>query len=1026
MSRLALARLAHTWRRWMPVVLGLAVAIAIPVVVSAVGSATAVSALRRQLADLPPGERSVTVSYNGILDRAELARLDGMVRTAVPRIAAPTIRRQMLFRQIAEGGGAGAGSFVLAGADDLSGGVRVLSGRLPAACTPTRCEVAVLAGAPAPPSALGLVVVGRVERRDPLLLSGTFDPGPGVPVLIGDGVERVAALSSLSSFGRSTGLVSSLDAERVRRIGLDAWVREGAAVAEDLWRDGEGLVVTAPVEVVREQDRRARLSTQRFGLLGSSMAVLLLATAVVGGASVRHDHVAFIAALRLRGAGNRQVMRLSAVEVSSVTIAGGLLGVAIGAAGVVVIGVRTGLPAGPTLAEALRSATPLGLGLLVVGGVLIWLTLRGRPMWSAVGGTALATAAGAALLAVRGGVGTSDGGDPLLTLLPALVLASAALGAGGAWPAFARLGTRLLPRRALAARLGVGAVAGRPLRPAATAALLTAAVAAATFAASYRATLEAGAADQAAYAVPLDARLVVGRAGQRPQDAVGPAVLREVTGGRPGAVVPVVRAAASVRLDAEQGAPVQLIGLSPQALTRIARWSAVTGAPPGGVSGPQELVTRLGVPGVPAGTLLPVGRALRIPTDVPLEIAATAHLRSPDGRERAVPLAVEGSGGSVGLSARLPDLRDASGAMTRLALVAISLRQPADSATVRQHNLGEGGRDRAAPTGAFTLGLPEVDGTPVAGAWTRWATGAGQSGQVVTTGSSGGSLAVAYRLVNSVVVLDGRAGAPGGPGRPLPVIADAATAATARDGRITLTLDAVPLPAQVVGVLDRFPTTAGRFVVADGDALAAVIDARTPGAGQAAEVWLDLPVRSAGPGWQEGQAARVALAGAPFDRVEVRLRTAEESQARSDPVARAASGLLAGTALAVLVIAALALVLLVVGERREDAARSFAWEADGVTPRQLRATLWWRAAAVAALAVPLGIAVGIGLSGATARLVAVTAVAGSPQPPLTAATGVGWAVGLLLAGSAGALSVAGVIAGSMMREHFPTRVWGRR
>ncbi len=174
------------------------------------------------------------------------------------------------------------------------------------------------------------------------------------------------------------------------------------------------------------------------------------------------------------------------------------------------------------------------------------------------------------------------------------------------------------------------------------------------------------------------------------------------------------------------------------------------------------------------------------------------------------------------------------------------------------------------------------------------------------------------------------------------------------------------------------------------------------------------------------QAARVALAAAPFDRVEVRLRTAEESQARSDPVARSASGLLAGTALAVLVIAALALVLLVVGEHREDAARSCAWEADGVTPRQLRATLWWRAVAVAAMAVPLGIAVGIGLSGATARLVAVTAVAGSPQPPLTAATGVGWAVSLMLAGSAGALLVAGVIAGSMMRERFPTRVWSRR
>jgi len=558
MSSLVFARLAHAWRRWTPVALGLAVAVAIPILVAAVGSATAVSALRRQLADLPPGERSVTVSYNGIIDAAELARLDGLVREAVPRISAPTVRRQMLFRQLAEGGGAGAGAFVLAGADDLAGAVRLVSGRLPASCTPTRCEVVELGGpAVVPPAGLGLIVVGQAERTDPLLLSGTFDPGPGVPILIGDGVERVSALAALSSFGRSTGWVSALDADRVRAIGLDAWVRAGAQVARDLWRDGEGLVVTAPVDVVREQDRRARLSTQRFGLLGSSMAVLLLATAVVGGASLRHDHAAFLTALRLRGARRDQVGSLAIVEVAAVTVAGGVLGAVLGAAGVAVIAARSALSYGVTLAEALRSAAPLGLGLLLASGALVGLTLRGRPMWSAVGGGALTAALGAVLLAVRGGVGTAGGGDPLLTLLPALVLAATALGAARIWPALARLGARTLPRQALAARLGLGAVAGRPLRPAATAALLTAAVAAATFAASYRATLDTGAADQAAYAVPLDARLVVGRPGQRPQDAADPATLRAVTGGRSGAVVPVVRAAASVRVDAEQGAPVQ-------------------------------------------------------------------------------------------------------------------------------------------------------------------------------------------------------------------------------------------------------------------------------------------------------------------------------------------------------------------------------------------------------------------------------------------------------------------------------------
>ena len=67
-----------------------------------------------------------------------------------------------------------------------------------------------------------------------------------------------------------------------------------------------------------------------------------------------------------------------------------------------------------------------------------------------------------------------------------------------------------MPRRSVAARLGLAAVTGRPLRPAATAALLTAAVATSVFAGAYRATLDRGAADQAAFAVPLDARVQTG------------------------------------------------------------------------------------------------------------------------------------------------------------------------------------------------------------------------------------------------------------------------------------------------------------------------------------------------------------------------------------------------------------------------------------------------------------------------------------------------------------------------------------
>jgi hypothetical protein len=726
--------------------------------------------------------------------------------------------------------------------------------------------------------------------------------------------------------------------------------------------------------------------------------VLLLGTAVIGGAAVRRDHEAFLAALRIRGASGTQLRALTAAEVAAVAAAALAAGLGLGALGAALLAARTGLPALPTAADAVAGALPATGVLGAAAAALLAVTLRGRAAWSLVGGTALACALGAVLVLVRGQVGTGGGRDPLLTLLPALVLLAAALAVARGWPGLTRLGLRTLPRRAVAARLGVSAAAGRPLRPAATAALLTAAIAAATFATAYRATLERGAADQAAYAVPLGARLTIGTTGRRPQDAVEPARLLSAVNGDPGAVVPVVRSAASVRITAEEGEAVQLLGMAPAALPRIARWAAVTGAGPD--SDPATLAARIAVAVPGAGTPLPAGRVLTIATGAPLTLAATAHLRTADGRERGVPLRVDGTGPSAGLTAEVPALAVADGSSAALWLVAISLRLPTDSADRRQHNLGEGRSDRAAPTGTIALGGVAVDGRAVRSPWQGWSAAGART--------TGAALTVDYSLDTGVLILDGRATGPGGaPSDPLPMIVDDRTAAQAAAGQVTFVLDGGALPVRVVAALARFPTTSGRFAIADGAALARVIDSRTPGAGQATEVWLD--------------GAGEALTRPPFDQVAVSRRTSVEAGLRSDPVARSASGLLLGTALAVLLVAGLALVLLVSGERRDDAARAYAWEADGVAPGTLRAALWWRAVAVTVPAAPVGVAAGLGLSLLAARMVAVTAVATTPQPPLVSATGLGWAlsalgltVGLALAGSY-------LVAATALREPLPVR-----
>jgi signal transduction histidine kinase len=146
---------------------------------------------------------------------------------------------------------------------------------------------------------------------------------------------------------------------------------------------------------------------------------------------------------------------------------------------------------------------------------------------------------------------------------------------------------------------------------------------------------------------------------------------------------------------------------------------------------------------------------------------------------------------------------------------------------------------------------------------------------------------------------------------------------------------------------------------------------------------------------------------------------------RSDPVARAASGLLLASAGLVLGIAGLALLALVVAERREDAARLYAWEADGLSPSRVRTALWWRAVAVVLPAVPIGALAGAVLATLTARLVAVTAAATEARPPLVSGLGLGAATVTLASVLAGLLAVAALICAGTAREPLPRRDRGR-
>ena len=68
--------------------------------------------------------------------------------------------------------------------------MRLTSGRLPKPCSGGRCEVLLIGNRePDLDPDLGITIVGRAVLTDPVVLAGTFDPGPDTPVLLTSDLE---------------------------------------------------------------------------------------------------------------------------------------------------------------------------------------------------------------------------------------------------------------------------------------------------------------------------------------------------------------------------------------------------------------------------------------------------------------------------------------------------------------------------------------------------------------------------------------------------------------------------------------------------------------------------------------------------------------------------------------------------------------------------------------------------------------------------------------------------------------------
>ena len=559
----------------------------------------------------------------------------------------------------------------------------------------------------------------------------------------------------------------------------------------------------------------------------------------------------------------------------------------------------------------------------------------------------LALAVAAAL--VRGAADTEEvlrggGSGALLIALPVAVVAIVGIVAARVLPRLVLLVARALPDRRLTARLALLSIARRPGAGATAVAFLVVSIGLAVFAGTYRATLEQGRRDQAAFALGADL------------------VLRE---------------------DLSRLVPVREVA-TPERLQRLG--PRVAAAPvlraTGNVAGLSD-VTGVAVLGVEPALLRTLrGSDLELPS-----LAVPARPRRPEARRHAAVARALVDTGRERRGRASPPGRQLRASPARQSAPCPSARL--DAPRVSGSSLRRGSRS-AAPMRAFPRSgrsscraLPGVD-------YRTWVGVGGatfRDGRLDVTLS--GQVDTWFRPRQA---LDGRA---------LPAVVSSSLAELAdEDGRLVLQVGGRPVALRVVRTAERFPSTRGDFAIADRAGLEAALNLADPGSGFPTEVWANAADADA------ERAARSTLRRAPFDALVLDSRVEREQALRDDPISSGSLAMLAIAAAAAFLLALFALALTTLADLRDDRDALLDLESQGASPGTLRRVVRIRQLVVGLAGLVGGVVAGAILAGIVTDVVAVSASGTSPVPPLEPSTDPGLVLaGLVLLGLVGAAIV---------------------
>ena len=950
---LGLLRARSGGGRSLLVLVGVAAAAALLAAVLVGSAAAERRSLEQSIERLSPAERAVRAGWFGIPAQAEpYERLDRAARRSFGEVISRPPTRTVLFREKTIGG-----AYVSLGAvDGLGRWVRLASGHLPRTCTTSRCEVLQLRGGGRLPR--GFAVVGRgtlrtsllfgdgipAERNEleraslaPALQDNRYHQPAAPPLLLAASVDDLSRLPELGSSYRAYGWVSALEPDDVDPWTVDAFSLGVARMRAALRGESFAFEGTAPTVELEAASERAGVGGRRLLLLGGQGAALLLAFAAFAAVRIRRETEEGSRRLTLLGVGPGSRLTTLLAQAGAVAVAGVVVVWALAALVVAAVDpelARRALLSTPALTGAALLAAAAGAA-IAVAAVARPPALAGRLGVLDVVALALLLAIVAAL--VRGRADAErllEEGESgvFLLALPAAVVIVAAIAAARLVAPLARAAERRVPPNAIAARLAAVSLARRPGVGAAATAFLVISVGLALFAATYGSTLERGQRDQAAFALGADFVL------REDLRRLVP-VRRVATDARLEALGPEVHAARVMRVAANVPSVGSLTGVSALGLEpELLRSLRGTELEPPDLSAPARLVG----PVLPraAASLAVSGR-----TSDP-NVSLRAVVRRSDGEYVELPLAVPGR-------AALP------AAARGGTLLGFRVVPPP--------RLQERGAD------AGRAVVAELDLGPVTAGSTTLVDG--YEGWIGLGGATFGDGRLTATLTNQVDTwfrprqqLDGVA---------LPAVVSPSVAAVAGEaGRLTLQIRGHPVAVRVAAVAPRFPSTRGEFAVVDRDALAAVLDLAAPGSGFSTEVWANAETPAA------AAAARATLARPPYDVLVLDSRQAREEELRADPVARGALAMLAVAAVGALLLALLAIVLATVADLRDDRDELVDLESQGASPELLRRLVRLRQLGTGILGLVAGVVAGAVLAALVVDVVAVSASAEPPLPPL--------------------------------------------